>query len=93
MWIIFLILKVVVSKITVTTTAFFFIVYLVLVVLKLRCCMQAFSGCTEQGLFLVAEAGLPMAGGFSLRSSVSGTCGLSSRGAWGLNASQHVGSS
>ena len=59
------------SKINVTTTAFFFIVCLFLVVLTLRCCMQAFCGCSEQGLFLVAEAGLPVAGGFFCRGALS----------------------
>ena len=40
---------------------FFFLVSLVLVALGLRCCAQAFSRCSEQGLLFIAVRGLLIA--------------------------------
>ena len=46
---------------------FFFIslyIYLFLAALGLRCCVWAFSSCTERGLLFVAMLGLPTAVAF-----------------------------
>ena len=37
--------------------SFFFLIYLFLVVLGLRCCVRAFSSCSERGLLFVAVCG------------------------------------
>ena len=39
----------------------FYFIYLFLAVLSLRCCVQAFSSCGEQGLLFVAVCGLLIA--------------------------------
>ena len=40
---------------------FIYFIYLFLAALGLRCCMQAFSSCSEWGLLLVAVRGLLIA--------------------------------
>ena len=73
---------------------FFFLnrfIYLFLAALGLRCCLRAFSSCSERGLLFVAVRGLLIAvasrcGARALgaRASIAVARGLSSCGLWAL---------
>ena len=61
---------------------FIYFIYLFLAALGLRCCMQAFSSCGEQGLLFVAVRGLLVVGLLLLWSTGSRHVCFSSCGTW-----------